>query len=190
ARDRTRLRTRVELGPDWLGLIAPDGRTRQLPLAGAEPTVVDATTAQRFVRHLHVEASAGAIDLITPPEEGSIAPRAAQLPRAPDDAAVVDRAAFATEVEWLLGAGRLGGRTIEELARLARLAAPGFAVVIGERAGQIAVEATWSWGGPMRGGNVGDDVRRRLRPLEEAARDSDRAAEALIAALAVSSRER
>jgi hypothetical protein len=183
-----RLRARVEIGADWLRLTAADGRARELALAGAQVSVVDATSAQRCVRHLHVASAAGVLDLITPPEQGSIAPRAAALPRAPDDAAVVDREVLDTLGAWLLGAGRLGGRTIEELARLARLASPAFALVIGERAGQIAVETTWQWGGPMRGGALGDDVRRRLRPLEEAARDSDRAAEALVAALAVSSR--
>jgi hypothetical protein len=184
------LRSRIEIGPDWLRLTAPDGRARELFLAGAQPIVGDATRAQRFVRHLQLRATAGAMDLITPPEEGAIAPRAARLPRAPDDAAVVDRPAFDTVVEWLLGFGQLSGRTIEELARLSRLAAPSFAAVIGERAGQIAVETTWQFGGPMRGGNTGDDLRRRLRPLELAARDSERAREALIAALAVSSDRR
>ena len=183
-----RLRARVEIGADWLRLTTPDGRARDLGLAGADITVEDATSAQRFVRHLHVACAAGVVDLITPPEEGSIAPRAAALPRAPDDAAVVEREVLDTLAEWLLGAGRIGGRTIEELARLVRLASPAFAVAIGERAGQIAVETTWQWGGPMRGGALGDDVRRRLRPLEEAAHDSERAGEALVAALAMSSR--
>lgn len=178
-----RLRTGVEIGPDRLHLVLPDGRARELPLSGAELSVGDATFAQRFVRHLHVEAAAGATDLITPPEEGAIAPRAAQLPRAPDDAGIVERGAFDTLVQWLAGGGRLNGCTIVELAALARVATPSFAVVVGERAGQLAVETVWLHGGPMRGGDTGDDVRRRLRPLEEAARTSERAAEALVAAL-------
>lgn len=185
-----RLRTLVEIGPDRLLFALPDGRARELPLSGAELTVGDATFAQRFVRHLHLEAHAGATDLITPPEDGAIAPRAAQLPRAPDDAAIVERSAFDTLVIWLGAGGRLGGCTIAELAGLARVATAAFAVVVGERAGQLALEAVWSHGGPMRGGATGDDVRRRLRPFEEAARDSERAAEALVAALAYRPRMR
>lgn len=188
-RARTRLRTLVEIGPDRLYLALPDGRARELPLSGAELTVGDATFAQRFVRHLHVEAAAGVTDLITPPEEGAIAPRAAQLPRAPDDAGILERGAFDTLVQWLGAGGRLGGCTIAELAALARVATASFAVVVGELAGQLAVETVWLHGGPMRGGDTGDDVRRRLRPLEEAARTSERAAEALTAALAFSSPE-
>jgi hypothetical protein len=184
-----RLRTLVEIGSDRLTLVPPDGRLREFPLAGVDLAVGDATFTQRFVRHLHLEADAVVVDLITPPEQGAIAPRAAQLPRAPDEAGVVDRTAFDILVEWLLGGGRLGGRTIEDLARLARLASPTFAVVIGERAGQLALDGMWQYGGPMRGGALGgDDVRRRLRPFEIAARDSERAGEALVAALAAASR--
>ena len=178
-----RLRTLVEIGPDRLYLALPDGGARELALSGAELRVGDATFAQRFVRHLHLRADAGATDLITPPEDGAIAPRAAQLPRAPDDAGIVERPLFDTLVQWLGAGGRLGACTIAELAALARVATAAFAVVVGERAGQLAVETVWPHGGPMRGGDSGDDVRRRLHPLEEAARTSERAAEALIAAL-------
>ena len=184
---RGRQRTRLEIGGRALHLIPPDGRAREFGLAGADMAVADAMFARRFVRHMRLWSAADVVHLITPPEEGAIAPRAAQLPRAPDDAGIIDRNAFDTVHEWLLSGGRLGGRTIEELARLARLATSTFAAVIGERAAQMAVETLWPFGGPMRGGATGDDVRRRLRPLELAARDSDRAAEALVAALAASS---
>jgi hypothetical protein len=178
----------VEIGGAELFLTMPDGHEREFALAGADLAVGDATFTQRFVRHLHLETGYAELDLITPPEQGAIAPRVAQLPRAPDEAAIIDRPVFDTLVEWLLGGGRLGGRTIEDLARLARLARPTFAVVIGERAAQLALDGTWPFGGPMRGGAIGDDVRRRLLPLEMAARDSERAGEALVAALAASSR--
>ncbi|HEY8142500.1 MAG TPA: hypothetical protein VIG06_07515 [Kofleriaceae bacterium] len=190
ARLEVRVRTRVEIGGGELFLTLPDGRERAFALEGADLAVGDATFTQRFVRHIHLETGYGELDLITPPEQGAIAPRAAQLPRAPDDAGVVDRAAFDTLVEWLVGGGRLGGRTIEDLARLSRLASPAFAVVIGERAGQLAIEGTWPYGGPMRGGGLGDDLRRRLQPLEAAARDSERAGEALVAALSACAGER
>jgi len=190
ARLRVRVRTRVAIGGAELLLSLPDGREREFSLEGADLAVGDATFTQRFVRHLHLETGFSELDLITPPEEGSIAPRAAQLPRAPDEAGVVDRSVFDILVEWLIGGGRLGGRTIEDLARLSRLASPAFAVVIGERAGQLALEGTWPFGGPMRGGATGDDLRRRLQPLEVAARDSERAGEALVAALAACAGER
>jgi hypothetical protein len=187
---RARGRTRVEIGGAELLLTMPDGRAREFPLEGADLAVGDATFTQRFVRHLHLDTGYAELDLITPPEQGAIAPRAAQLPRAPDEAGIVERTVFDTLVEWLIGGGRLGGRTIEDLARLARLASPGFAVVIGERAGQLAVEGTWTFGGPMRGGALGDDPRRRLHPFEVAARDSERAGEALVAALAACAGDR
>lgn len=184
---RLRRRTRVEIGGRALHLTLPDGRAREFGLAGTDLAVADATFARRFVRHMRLWSSAEAVQFITPPEEGAIAPRAAQLPRAPEDAGIIDRHTFDTVHEWVVSGGRLGGRTIEELARLARLATSAFAAVIGERAAQMAVETIWPFGGPMRGGATGDDVRRQLRPLEVAARDSDRAAEALVAALAASS---
>lgn len=174
----------MEIGGAELLLTPPGGGERSFALAGADLAVGDATFTQRFVRHLHLETGDAELDLITPPEQGAIAPRAAQLPRAPDEAGIVDRPAFDILVEWLLGGGRLGGRTIDDLARLAPLASPAFAVVIGERAGHLALEGTWPFGGPMRGGAIGDDVRRRLQPLEAAARDSERAGYALVAALA------
>jgi hypothetical protein len=185
-----RVRTRVEIGGAELLLTLPDGCVSAFALEGADLAVGDATFTQRFVRHLHLETGDAELDLITPPEQGAIAPRAAQLPRAPDQAGIVDRPVFDILVEWLLGGGRLGGRTIEDLARLARLASPTFAVVIGERAGHLALEGTWPFGGPMRGGAIGDDLRRRLRPLEAAARDSERAGYALVAALAACAGER
>jgi len=129
----------VEIGGAELLLTLPDGRACAFALEGADLAVGDATFTQRFVRHLHLATGAAELDLITPPEQGAIAPRAAQLPRAPDEAGIVDRPVFDILVEWLLGGGRLGGRTIEDLARLARLASPAFAVVIGERAGQLAL---------------------------------------------------
>jgi hypothetical protein len=171
-----------------LHLTLPDGRPRDFALAGADLAIADATHARRFVRHMRLASAAEVMHLITPPEEGAIAPRAVQLPRAPEDAGIIDRHAFDTVHEWVVSGGRLGGRTIDELARLARLATSAFAAVIGERAAQIAIETIWPFGGPMRGAVTGDDVRHRLRPLEVAARDSDRAAEALVAALAASSR--
>jgi len=177
-------RTRLEIGGGFLHLTPPGERARDFALAGADVAVGDATFARRFVRHMRLWSAADVVHLMTPPEEGAIAPRAAQLPRAPEDAGVIDRQAFDTVHDWLASGGRLGGRTIEELARLARLATSAFAAVIGERAAQMAADTIWPFGGPMRGGATGDDVRRRLRPFEVAARDSDRVAEALVAALA------
>ena len=176
-------RTRLELARDTLLLTFPDGRLQSVALHGCRFRMGDAAHDQRFVRrlildkelpHLHVE-------LITPPDEGAIAPRAAGLPVASDQAAVVESTAWETLVEWIRGGGRLGGRTVAELARLCRVATPQFAVIIGEIAAQAAVEAIWEQCGPMRdsGGMI-----YSLRPLEEAARTSPRAADALMAALA------
>ena len=121
-------------------------------------------------------------DLITPPDEGAIAPRGARLPAAPDSAAVVDASEWDALADWLRSGGRLGGRTVAELARLACIASPQFAVVIGEVAAKVAAEMIWEDRGPMR---RSANMRHSLRPLQEAARANPRAADALVAALAV-----
>jgi len=81
---------RVELERDALLLTEPDGRWRRVALNGARFVVRDAARSQRFVRHLGIYTRNERADLITPPEHGAIAPRAARLPGVPDGAAVVD----------------------------------------------------------------------------------------------------
>ncbi|HEY1547848.1 MAG TPA: hypothetical protein VGG28_08510, partial [Kofleriaceae bacterium] len=68
-----------------------------------------------------------------------------------------------------------------ELARLACISTPQFAVIIGEVAAQRALELVWVAAGPLRGAVELDAV---LQPLVDAARNSQRAAEALVSALA------
>lgn len=165
----------------------PDGRSRTLFLNGSRFAVRDAACSQRFVRHLKLYLRGERADLITPPDEGSIAPRAAQLPGVPDDSLIVDRAAWEAVADWMAGGGRLGGRSIAELARLACVATAQFALVLGEWAAQVAIEMSWERRGPMR---VAGDVRHSLRPLELAAGHNPRAAEALVAALSHTSRRR
>lgn len=162
-------------------LTLADGHWRGLQLHGARFFVRDAAYVQRFVRHLSLWLSEGRADLITPPDEGAIAPRAAGLPVVPDHAIVLDAPVWEAAVEWVRGGGRLGGRTVAELARIACIATPQFAIIIGEWAAEVAAEMSWERVGPMRGGG---DLRHSLRPLHEAARRSPRAAEALTAAMA------
>lgn len=118
--------------------------------------------------------------MITPPETGAIAPRALGLPGVPDDVAIVEIDEWDAVLDWLHGHCRLSGRTVRELAQLACIASPQFAIAIGEWAARVAAEMTWENRGPMRGGAV--DLRFSLRPLEEAARRSPRAQDALVAA--------
>jgi len=174
-------RATLELAQNTVTLRMPDGRCRALPLNGSRFVVRDASSDSRFVRHLQLALSDGRADLITPPDEGAIAPRAAQLPGVPIEAAVIDRHAWDAFVDWLQGGGRMGGRSIAQLARLTRIASASFALTIGEFAARVAVEMTWERRGPLRGGS---DVRHSLRPLEQAANHDPRAAEALVAALA------
>ncbi len=176
-------RSRVEIELDRLIVTVPEGSRRVLELRSARFEVRDAAAVSRFVRELRIEVAGGAAHFITPPEDGAIAPRALGLPPAPTDASVLDRSTWETLVEWLRGGGRLSGRTVGELARLARLATSSFAIAIGEAAARVATEMTWERGGPMRSSAA--DPHELLRPLEEAARDSARAADALVAALAV-----
>jgi hypothetical protein len=83
--------------------------------------------------------------------------------------------------DWVIGGGHLSTCSIPDLARLAQIATPQFAVLIGEVAAQRALEIAVSSMGPLRGGV---DLESALAPLADAARRSPRAAEALISALA------
>jgi len=119
--------------------------------------------------------------IITPPDHGAVAPNVVRLPEAPDEAAIVDEHAWDALAEWILGGGRLSGCSIADLARLAAIATPQFAVLLGEVAAQRALELVWAASGPLRGV---DDIEAALHPLVLAARHSPRVAEALVAALA------
>jgi hypothetical protein len=174
----------VELDEGSLVLAMADGRWRRVQLGGSRVWIGDAAHAQRFVRHAAVSVGEERFDLITPPEDGAIAPRAAQLPGVPDDTAIVPGWVWETVTCWIAVGGRLGGFTIAELAQLARLASSQFAIALGECAAHVAAEMTWERLGPMRGGV---DLHHLLRPLEEAARHSARAGEALVAALSLGS---
>lgn len=178
-------RTEVALAWSELSLYLPDGRWRQIDLDGTSNVIVDATSRRRFVRMVTIERvgerSGERTSIITPPDLGSIAPRAAHLPTAPDDAAVVETTAFETIADWISSSGRLAGRTIDELARLATISTAPFAVAIGEVAAQIARDLARLARGPLRGVH---DALEWLRPLQLAARHSPRAEDALVAALA------
>lgn len=174
---------RAEVALAWseLSLYLPDGRWRQVELDGSSNMVGDATCRRRFVRMLTIERGGESTALITPPDRGAIAPRVAHLPSAPDDAAVIDDGVWDTVADWIASSGRLAGRTVEELARLATVATAPFAVAIGEVAAQVARDLARLVRGPLRGAG---DVLDWLRPLQLAARTSPRAEEALVAALA------
>jgi hypothetical protein len=174
---------RVELTLSWSELTVQysDGRSRWVDLDGCANDVVDAAFRRRFVRMLTIERGGDWLALITPPEHAAIAPRAAHLPAAPEDSAVVDSETWQIVVGWVRSGGRLSGLSVEELASLAMVAAPSFALIIGEVAAQVARDVVWEHGGPLR---AGGDVADTLAPLERAARVSPRAAEALVAALA------
>jgi len=175
---------RADVAIEWseLQLRMPDGRCRCLALDGATVGVGDAAFRRRFVRMITVERDLELTSLITPPDLGAIAPRAVPLPLAPDDATVVEEGTWDTLVDWLISGGRLAGRTVAELSCLAAIATPQFAVFVGEVAAQAALEMVWEQAGPLRGGA---DLEHSLRPLYDAARRWPRAADALVAALAV-----
>lgn len=183
-------RTQVELARDELFLRFPDGRWQRVALHGCRVTVSDAASSvmvsdaacsQRFVRRLALDSECARLDFITPPERGAIAPRAAGLPGVSHDAAVVETSSWEALADWLLSSGRLAGRTVAELARLACVATPQFAVIIGQLAARVAAEMSWDRCGPMRDSG---GVPNALRPLAEAARSSPRAADAFMAARA------
>jgi len=182
-------RAEVQLEPDALVLVMPGGWLRRHVLDGVTATVCDGFVAarigsvvqRRFVRMLVLERDDERHAVITPPDLGAVAPNVVRVPEAPADAAVVDSRAWESLAEWLIGGGRLAACSIEDLAQLACIATPQFAVLIGEVAAQRALEQVWMQGGPLRGGS---DLDSALQPLVDAARSSAHAGEALISALA------
>ena len=182
-------RAEVQLDADALLLQMPDGRQRRHGLDGCSPTTldgfvsarIDAHYERRFVRMLVLERGHERHVMITPPEQGAVAPNVVRVPEAPPEAAVIDARAWDPLADWVMGGGRLAACAITDLARLAVIATPQFAVLIGEVAAQRALELLWAARGPLRGG---EDLETSLQPFVDAARDSPRAAEALVSALA------
>jgi len=182
-------RADVQLDADVLVLRMPDGRQRRYALDGCTPTAVDGFVAvridarpvRRFVRMLILEGAVDRHVLITPPDQGAVAPNVVRVPEAPPEAPIIDARAWDALADWVLGGGRLAACAIADLARLAAIASPQFAVLIGEVAAQRALELVWAARGPLRGVS---DVESALQPLVDAAKHSPRAAEALVSALA------
>jgi len=181
-------RAEVQLEPDALTMRMPDGQWLRFSLDGCTPVAsdgfmvarTDVRTERRFVRMLALEQLHARIVLVTPPDQGAVAPNVVRVPEAPPEAAILDTADFDALCDWVLGGGRLAC-AIVDLARLAAIASPQFAAVIGEVCAQRALELVWAARGPLRGGS---DLESALQPLSQAARHSQRAAEALMAALA------
>jgi hypothetical protein len=137
---------------------------------------------RRFVRMLVLERNGErTAAVITPPDQGSVAPNVVSIEEAPSEAAIVDARVWEALSDWLLAGGRLAACSIADLARLACIATPQFAVLIGEVAAQRALEYVWAATGPLRGGY---DLDSALHPFVEAAKQSPRAGEALVSALA------
>ena len=174
-------RAAVEVDREVLTISKPDGDNARVSLPGSHHSVRDAVQRRRFVGHLRISTSRIRVDLITPPEQGAIAPRVAGLPGAPASATVIDLMSWEALRSWIETNGSFSGRTIAELALLARIASSQFAIALGERAAVVAVQIAGQRGNPMR---KGVEVSWLLRPLEEAARHSSRAQDALVAAFA------
>ena len=199
-------RAHVQLDPDALILVMPDSWIRRHPLDGVHATIADGFVAdrsargsaetittttrhhapivprvlRRFVRMLILEGDGARVVVITPPDRGAVAPNVVFLEEAPPDAAIVDEGSWDALAEWLLGGGRLAACSVADLARLACIATPQFAVLIGEVAAQRALELVWAEAGPLRSGQ---DLDSALQPLVDAAKHSQRASEALVSAL-------
>jgi hypothetical protein len=181
-------RAEIQLEPDALRLCMPDGWMRRHLLDGVFATItdgfvaarIDARWQRRFVRMLVLERDGEGVVVITPPDQGAVAPNVVRVPEAPVSAAIVDTRSWEALADWMLGGGRLAALSIADLARLSCIATPQFAVLIGEVAAQRALELVWGAMGPLRGDSDFDEA---LYPLADAARSSARAGEALISAL-------
>lgn len=183
---------------DGVQVAITDGFVAERTARGSSETIITRHGARmqppkvfrRFVRMLVLEcphvtdpsgpAWAERVVVITPPDHGAVAPNVVQMPEAPSDAAIIDEPSWDALTDWLLGGGRLAACSIADLARLACIATPQFAVLIGEVAAQRALEHVWDASGPLRGGGDLDSV---LQPLVDAAKHSTRASEALVSAL-------
>lgn len=182
-------RAEVQLESDELLIEMPGGWMRRHPLDGVAATTADGVVAakhearvqRRFVRMLILERAGAQMFLITPPDQGAVAPNVVRVQEAPPESAIVDVRAWEALADWLLSGGRLGALSITDLARLACIATPQFAVLVGEVAAQRALELAWGSPGPLRGSA---DIDTQLQPLILAARHSPRAGEALVSALA------
>ena len=182
-------RADVQLDVDALLVQMPDGHTGRHDLDGVAVTTIDGFVAaviagrwqRRFVRMLVLEREGARIVIVTPPDQGAVAPNVVRVAEAPAEAAIVDTRVWEALADWLIGGGRLAACSIADLARLACIATPQFAVLIGEVAAQRALEVVWTSAGPLRNGG---DLDSSLHPFVEAARFSPRAAEALVSALA------
>lgn len=183
-------RAEIQLEPDGLVIVMPDRQARWYQLHGVAATTADGyvptrvgagRVQRRFVRMLVLERDGQRWFVVTPPDQGAVAPNVVRLPEAPADAAIVDVRAWESLAEWVVGGGRLASCSVAELARLACIATAQFAALIGEVAAQRALELAWAAGGPLRGSS---EVDWALQPLVEAARTSVRANEALVSALA------
>ncbi|MDQ3370420.1 MAG: hypothetical protein M3680_33790, partial [Myxococcota bacterium] len=171
-------RAEVHLDPDTLLLRMPDGCARWYPLDGCTPTTLDGTFVgdqRRFVKMLVLERTGEQHYVITPPDQGAVAPTVVRVPEAPADASIVEPHAWDALADWVMGGGRLAAWAISDLARLARIASGQFAMLIGEVAAQRALELSWATRGPLRGGA---DVEIALQPFVEGARHCPRVAEA------------
>lgn len=183
-------RSEVHLEADVLLLAMPDGRMRRISLDGCVSSTMDGVVLvgrghdrreRRFVRMLVLEfeyAFERAV-IITPPDEGAVAPTVVRLPEAPEDCSIVATPAWEALAEWVTGGGRLSALSVDDLARLAMIATPTFAMLVGEVAAERALELAWATRGPLRGGA---ELEVALAPLADAARHSPRAAEALTSA--------
>jgi hypothetical protein len=178
-------RAELQLDLDFLAIAMPSGWTHRHPLDGCAATTSDGFVwghgKRRFVRMLAIERAGQRAVVITPPDRGAVAPNVVRVPEAPPEAAIVDEEPWDALVAWLLGGGRLAAYAIADLAQLATIATPQFAVLIGEVAAQRALELAWVSAGPLRDSS---DVESALQPLVDVARASPRAAEALVSALA------
>jgi len=181
---------KVQLEHDVLVVEMPNGWTQRHVLDGATATITDGfrlahrsggRVERRFVRMLLLERGGRHAAVITPPEHGAVAPNVVRLPEAAHDAAIVEGPTWEALAEWLVGGGRLGALSVADLARLACIATPQFAALIGEVAAQRALDLVWVATSPLRGIH---DLDAALQPLVDAARHSTRAAEALVSALA------
>jgi len=103
---------KIQLEADVLVVEMPSGWTQRHVLDGAVASVADGfklarrdggRIERRFVRMLVLERAGRHVAVITPPEQGAVAPNVVRVPEAPHDAAIVDEPTWDALAEWLVG---------------------------------------------------------------------------------------
>ncbi len=172
----------IQVEQGRVSIITANGEWRSMSLDVYHCETRDASCGGRFVKQLLIGGKVNE-SFITPPEEGAIAPRASGLPAVElPSCSVLASDTWQCLANWLIGGATLAGRTTEDLAMIATIASPQFAIIIGEQVAMATLALAVDVCSPMR---RSFQKQWGLSPLRQRAKKSERARDALLAALSI-----